>query len=196
MGAQPDWIIVGLGNPGQQYTRTRHNIGAEAVKRLAEECHADPLKSRHSCELWQAELPAQAGDSASLLLAVPIAYMNQSGKPVSKLTKCFGLRNPEQLVIVHDELDLPPGRMRLKLGGGLGGHNGLTDIRTQLRTADFTRIRLGVGKPPSKEQGAQYVLARPSPAERELLDDATRQAMESIREMVANGLAAAVSRQS
>jgi len=196
-GPKPDWLIIGLGNPGAEFRDTRHNIGADVVALLASELKATKQKSRHGCELWQASLPAPASEGeTNLLLAQPTTYMNHSGEAVRGLVRHWRFYDWERLVIVHDELDLPPGRMRIKAGGGLGGHNGLVSIRSRLGASDFTRIRVGVGKPPSKELGADYVLSAPPPEERELLQHAKQTAVDTMLEMVTMGLEAAISRQS
>jgi len=125
-------------------------------------------------------------------LAVPTTYMNESGTAVRALAKRFGITDPESIVIVHDELDLPPGTVRLKTGGGLAGHNGLRSIATHLHSSDFLRVRIGVGKPPSAERGASHVLGRPPRAARDLLAVAVETAADSVERIAAEGIDAAM----
>jgi PTH1 family peptidyl-tRNA hydrolase len=125
-------------------------------------------------------------------LAVPTTYMNESGTAVRALAKRFGITDPESIVIVHDELDLPPGTVRLKTGGGLAGHNGLRSIATHLHSSDFLRVRIGVGKPPSAERGASHVLGRPPRAVRDLLAAAVETAADSVERIAADGIDAAM----
>ena len=185
-------LVVGLGNPGAKFHRTRHNIGAEAVKLLAKRLGATPVKSRDKAEAWLAEAGGE-----TLLLACPTTYMNLSGEAVLKLARRCKIAvggGVEELLIVHDELDIPPGRIKLKAGGGLGGHHGLESIRNHLRTADFLRLRIGIGKPPSKEEGADHVLSRPPPEERKLLEEAAERAGDTVLSIAADGFDFAVSR--
>lgn len=127
-------------------------------------------------------------------LAVPTTYMNESGTAVRPLMRRFGIGDPAQLVVVHDELDLPPGRIRVKLGGGLAGHKGLASIRAHLHSADFVRVRIGIGRPPGRQSGADFVLRRPSRAEREQLDVAVWQAADAVETIVTEGADAAMNR--
>jgi peptidyl-tRNA hydrolase, PTH1 family len=125
-------------------------------------------------------------------LAVPTTYMNDSGSSVRSLATRFGIDEPTSIVIVHDELDLPPGTVRLKAGGGLAGHNGLRSVQTHLHTSDFQRVRIGVGKPPSAAQGASHVLRRPPKAVRELLAASVQTAADAVERIVADGMEAAM----
>lgn len=125
-------------------------------------------------------------------LAVPTTYMNDSGSSVRSLATRFGIDEPASIVIVHDELDLPPGTVRLKAGGGLAGHNGLRSVQSHLHSSDFVRVRIGVGKPPSAAQGASHVLRRPPKAVRELLGASVQTAADAVERIVADGMDAAV----
>jgi PTH1 family peptidyl-tRNA hydrolase len=125
-------------------------------------------------------------------LAVPTTYMNDSGSSVRSLATRFGIDEPASIVIVHDELDLPPGSVRLKAGGGLAGHNGLRSVQSHLHSSDFLRVRIGVGKPPSAAQGASHVLRRPPKAVRELLGASVQTAADAVERIVADGMDAAV----
>jgi PTH1 family peptidyl-tRNA hydrolase len=125
-------------------------------------------------------------------LAIPTTYMNESGTAVRGLTKRFGIEDPASVVVVHDELDLPPGTVKLKSGGGLAGHNGLRSVSSHLHTNDFLRVRIGVGKPPSAAQGASHVLRRPPKAVRELLAVSVEIAADAVERIAADGLEAAM----
>ena len=125
-------------------------------------------------------------------LAIPTTYMNDSGSSVRSLSTRFGIDEPSSIVIVHDELDLPPGTVRLKAGGGLAGHNGLRSVQSHLHSSDFVRVRIGVGKPPSAAQGASHVLRRPPKAVSELLGASVQTAADAVERIVADGMDAAV----
>jgi peptidyl-tRNA hydrolase, PTH1 family len=125
-------------------------------------------------------------------LAVPTTYMNDSGSSVRSLATRFGIDEPGSIVIVHDELDLPPGTVRLKAGGGLAGHNGLRSVQSHLHSSDFLRVRIGVGKPPSAAQGASHVLRRPPKAVRELLAVSVQTAADAVERIVADGMESAM----
>ena len=170
-----DLVVVGLGNPGDKFVGSRHNVGAEAVELLAHR-HGQSLgKSR------EAALAAEIRvDGRRVVLAFPQTFMNKSGEAVRALVRRWSIvEHLDRLVVIHDELDLPPGRIKVKHGGGLAGHNGLSSIKSHLRTAEFTRIRIGVGKPPHAGAGVDYVLKRPGRADRELLDDAVERAADA-----------------
>ena len=185
--APADLLVVGLGNPGKEYERSRHNVGAEVVKRLAT-AHGGALKAGK-----ERALVAEVRITDQLVaLAFPTTFMNLSGESVVKLVRRYGIEDPAQIVIVQDELDLPPGTVRVKLGGGLAGHNGLRSVAQHLKTQDFTRVRIGVGKPPSKEHGASHVLNRIPKAERELLDESIVRAAEAVELIAARGVDAAM----
>ena len=183
------WLVVGLGNPGKKYERTRHNVGQEAVELLASRHGTSLREGRDKAMVGEISLP---GDQ-KVILAVPLTFMNESGQAVRPLVKRHNLKPdeiPTRLVIVHDELDLEPGIVRVKAGGGLAGHNGLRSITSHLATQDYLRVRIGVGKPPSAEQGADHVLRRIPPAERTVLDDAVARAADAVESLVSKGLAA------
>ncbi len=170
-----DLVVVGLGNPGDKFVGSRHNVGAEVVELLAER-HGQVLgKSR------QAALVAEVRvDGKRVVLAFPQTFMNKSGEAVRALVRRWNIaEHLDRLVVVHDELDLPPGRIKVKFGGGLAGHYGLSSIKAHLHSAEFTRIRIGVGKPPDSRAGADYVLKRPGRADRDSLDDAVERAAEA-----------------
>lgn len=184
-GSRPSYVIVGLGNPGPAYARTRHNVGAELVDRFASELGADLKRTRGQARVVDAEL-----EGHPVVLAIPTTYMNDSGRAVARLVRKQGIK-PDHLVVVQDELDLPPGRVRFKSGGGTAGHNGLESIAASLRSRDFLRLRIGVGKPPSKEEGADHVLSKMTLDDRELIDNAITRGREALRVLVRDGLDAA-----
>ena len=140
----------------------------------------------------QAQVTALTVGGKRVALAVPTTFMNESGQAVRGLAKRFGIASAEDIVIVHDELDLPPGTVRLKAGGGLAGHNGLRSISSHLHSSDFLRVRIGVGKPPSATQGASHVLGRPAKAVRELLGGAIETAADAVERIASEGIDAAM----
>ena len=188
-GSPIEWLIVGLGNPGEQYARTRHNVGAECVELLAERCDAKLRAGKDSALTAEVLL---GSEHARSVLAFPLTYMNESGRSVSGLVRRYGIEHPERIVVVHDELDLEPGVLRLKSGGGLAGNNGLRSIAQHLKTQDFLRVRIGIGKPPNKERGASHVLTRVPKRQRELLDVAIAEAADAVVDIVDDGIEAAM----
>ena len=155
-GSASTLVIVGLANPGPEYEGTRHNVGGDAVRLLADRRDVRlSIERRQRCV--SATIPTARGP---VTLAVPVTFMNESGAALPPLLRRTSLEDLTHLVIAHDELDLEPGRLQLKLGGGLAGHNGLRSIASALGTQDFSRLRIGIGKPPNKDRGADYVLAR------------------------------------
>ena len=153
-------VIVGLANPGSEYEGSRHNVGGDAVRMVARRRDVD-----FSLERRQRALSVTIDTARGpVTLAIPTTFMNESGAAVTPLLRRTSLVDLRHLVIAHDELDLEPGRLQLKQGGGLAGHNGLRSIAHTLGTNEFARLRIGIGKPPTKEQGASYVLQRPTGA--------------------------------
>ncbi|MGD0852157.1 MAG: aminoacyl-tRNA hydrolase [Acidimicrobiales bacterium] len=159
-GSASTLVIVGLANPGSEFEGSRHNVGGDAVRLLAER-RGVQLRHESRQRALSATVPTERGP---VTLAVPTTFMNESGAALAPLLRRTSLEDLTHLVIAHDELDLEPGRLQLKFGGGLAGHNGLRSIAKTLGTQDFSRLRIGIGKPPSKEQGADYVLQRPTGA--------------------------------
>ena len=184
-------LVVGLSNPGADYESTRHNVGGDAVRVLSKRHGTGRLRPEKGQRAIVEEV--SIGD-ARVVLAVPTTYMNESGAAVRPLMRRFGIDDPARVVVVHDELDLLPGRIRVKLGGGLAGHKGLQSIRDHLHTAEFVRVRIGIGKPPGRQSGADYVLRRPGKAERELLDGSIEAAADAVEILVADGVDAAMNR--
>lgn len=181
------WIVVGLGNPGPDYAATRHNIGHLVVELLAERAGAKfKAHRRGRCDVAETRLGGLPGVRA--VLARPRTYMNLSGGPVAALSQFFKVA-PERVVAIHDELDLPYGALRIKLGGGDNGHNGLRSMRSALGTGDFHRIRFGVGRPPGRMEPAAYVLKPWSAAERKDLDVNVERTADAVEALLVNGLA-------
>ena len=187
-GTPADLLVVGLGNPGDEYRGSRHNLGAEVVDLLAGR-HGGRLRKRKE----RALVDEVTIDGKRVALAVPLTYVNDSGRAVGALVRRFGVA-PEQLVVVHDELDLPVAELKVKSGGGLAGHNGLWSIVEHLHTQDFQRVRLGVGKPVSKERGADHVLNRFGKRERAEVDVTVEQAADAVEVIVREGVDAAMNR--
>jgi PTH1 family peptidyl-tRNA hydrolase len=183
-------VVVGLGNPGPEYAGTRHNLGADAVRRLAERCGTGLRPERGT----NASTALVRRGERSMVLAVPQTYMNDSGLAVRSLARRYGAGELSRVVVVHDELDLEPGVVRVKEGGGIAGHNGLRSIAQHLHSRDFLRVRVGIGKPPGRAQGVDHVLRRPSAKERQLIEVAVEEAADAVEEIWANGPAAAMNR--
>jgi PTH1 family peptidyl-tRNA hydrolase len=184
-----DALVVGLGNPGKEYARTRHNVGEETIQLLASRADARLKSGRDRALVADARIAGKR-----VVLAFPTTYMNESGQAVGALMRRHKLTEPGRLIVVHDELDLAPGTVRVKVGGGLAGNNGLRSIVQHVHTHDFVRIRIGIGKPPSKERGAHHVLSRIPLAEREALDVAIQLAADAVEVLVTDGADAAMQR--
>ncbi|HEY5266691.1 MAG TPA: aminoacyl-tRNA hydrolase [Acidimicrobiales bacterium] len=162
-GAKSTLLIVGLANPGSEYEGSRHNVGGDALKLVVQRRGAQLTLERRQ-RAMNVTLTTPRGP---VTLAIPTTFMNESGAALPPLLRRTSIDDLSKLVVVHDELDLEPGRLQVKFGGGLAGHNGLRSIAQTLGTQDFARLRVGIGKPPSKEQGADYVLRRPTGKRRE-----------------------------
>lgn len=183
-------IVLGLGNPGSSYEKTRHNLGAMAIAEVAAR-HGISLVPNLRSKSLLAEVKV---GSEVVALAFPQTYMNNSGQSLKGLTKKYPLTSPEQLVVVHDELDLPPGVVRVKKGGGVAGHNGLKSIVAFFGSSDFLRVRIGIGRPMASNATVSYVLAVPTSKERELLVAAANQAADAVEEIIVNGPEVAMNR--
>ena len=182
--------MVGLGNPGDEYEGTRHNVGVEVVLELAERYGGSLRKSKEAALADELRIGEHR-----VAVAFPQTYMNRSGESVRPLVRRYGIEDLGRLVIVHDELDLEPGRLKVKVGGGLGGHNGLRSIRDHLKSTDFVRIRLGVGRPPSdRMRTADWVLKRPGRADRDVLDDVVELAADACEMLLVDTAEAAMNR--
>ena len=188
-GTPADLLVVGLGNPGSEYEGSRHNVGAEVIDVLAER-HGGTLKrSKERALTTEVRI-----DDRRVALAFPQTFMNLSGESVAMLVKRHGITDPERIVIVQDELDLPLARVKVKRGGGLAGHNGLRSIKAHLHTDAFLRVRIGVGKPATKEHGVDHVLKRVSKRDRVELDVAVERAADAVELILTEGIDAAMNR--
>jgi PTH1 family peptidyl-tRNA hydrolase len=190
------WLVVGLGNPGPRYAGNRHNVGALVIDELASRHGGARLKSHKAraavAEVRLGVLPGGAPGPRAVL-AVPSSFMNESGGPVKALMQFYGV-DPDHLVVLHDELDIPAGEVRLKRGGGEGGHNGLRSVSSALGTKDYTRVRVGIGRPPGRMEPADFVLRDFSPTERKELPFLVADAADAAEQLVAEGLTAAQQR--
>src|SRR5439155_13837548 len=164
-GTPADLLFVGLGNPEAEYQGTRHNLGADVVDLLAERSGERLRRGKERALVAETRI-----DDQRVVLAFPQTYVNESGQSVAALVRRHGIEDLLRLVVVHDELDLPTGRVKIKVGGGTAGNNGLESLKTHLHDTGFVRIRIGVDKPPGRMAGADYVLRRPGKAERQSLD--------------------------
>jgi peptidyl-tRNA hydrolase, PTH1 family len=181
-------LVVGLGNPGEDFAKTRHNLGAEVVEILAKRHDGRLRKGKERALVAEVRI-----DGRRVALAVPMTYMNESGMAVRALARRFDVE-PAQIVVVHDELDLPPAALKVKAGGGLAGHNGLRSIVAHLKTDEFLRVRLGVGKPVSKEYGADHVLNRFGKRERAEIDVTLQEAADAVEMILTDGVDAAMTK--
>ncbi len=179
-------IIVGLGNPGEKYAATRHNIGFDVADELARRAHV--TFSRHKKSGADVATARLAG--RTVYLAKPQSYMNLSGQPTAALARFFSVA-PTDVIAVHDELDIPFGAVRLKRGGGEGGHNGLRSLTQHLGTKDYLRVRAGIGRPPGRQDAADYVLKAFSAAERKEVPLLVTNAADAVELLVSGDLEAA-----
>jgi PTH1 family peptidyl-tRNA hydrolase len=179
------WLVVGLGNPGPTYAGTRHNAGAMVADVLAER-----VRGRFKSHKARADVVETRFGDERVVLAKPRSYMNESGGPVVALRDFFKLP-VERIIAVHDELDLDFGTLRLKLGGGDNGHNGLKSLRRSLGSGEFHRVRVGIGRPPGRQDPADWVLRDFSPTERKELGLHIERAADAVEALIADGLASA-----
>lgn len=187
------WLIVGLGNPGSKYERNRHNIGFMVVDELARRCGASSFKSKFGGEFTSGMYRAD-----KVLLLKPMEFMNVSGHAVSRACQFYNVE-PERVLVVHDEIDFEPGRIKVKNGGGHGGHNGLRSIIKQLGDNSFARVRCGVGRPPgpavksaADNRVANYVLSDFPKAQQAVVDETIAWAAGAVETVVAEGVTAAM----
>jgi peptidyl-tRNA hydrolase, PTH1 family len=176
------WLVVGLGNPGDRYAGTRHNAGALTLDLMAERVGGRWKAHKSRCEVVEGRV---AGVPA--VLAKPTTYMNESGGPVANAAKFFSVPL-DRIVVVHDELDLPFATVRVKQGGGDGGHNGLRSVTSSLHGKDYLRVRVGIGRPPGRQDPADYVLKPFSAAERKDLDWLVDHAADAAESLLTRGL--------
>ena len=188
--AENTWLVVGLGNPGAQYAGNRHNVGQMV---------ADELAGRIGASFKTHKTPSRVAEGflrpggPKLVIAKPNGYMNTSGGPVSALLKFYSL-SADRLIVVHDELDIPFDTVRLKRGGGHGGHNGLRDIQKATGSPEFTRVRVGIGRPPGRQDAADFVLKDFSGTERQALPNLLSDAADAVEAIASDGLVAAQQR--
>ncbi|WP_217134285.1 aminoacyl-tRNA hydrolase [Leucobacter chinensis] len=178
------WLVVGLGNPGAKYESTRHNVGQMALDVLAGRIGGS--YSAHKAGARVLEGRVMPG-GPKYILAKPNSFMNLSGGPVSSLAKFYGIA-PERIIVLHDELDIEAHTLKLKSGGGHGGHNGLRDIAKALGTPDFIRVRIGVGRPPGRQDPADFVLSPFAAGERDDLGVTLELAADAVERIVDAGL--------
>lgn len=184
------WLVVGLGNPGPRYEATRHNVGQMVVDELASrrgERFREHKAGARVVETW-----LRPGADRMVLTKLN-SFMNLSGAPVGALAKFYSVE-PERIVVVHDELDIPFDTVKLKVGGGHGGHNGIRDIARVLTTPDFPRVRVGIGRPPGRQDPADWVLSPFSPTERPNLPILIDDAADAVEQLIGEGLLAAQQR--
>jgi len=184
------WLVVGLGNPEAEYGGTRHNVGADVVRLLAQRLGASFKPHRVQAQVADT-FDRPGGTPLSLIL--PFGYMNTSGGPVQQAMAFYKVPG-DRMVVVHDDLDLDLGRLRLKMGGGTGGHNGLKDIQRRCGGPSFLRCRIGIGRPPGRQDPADFVLRRFSAQDREVIDGTIERAADATLDLIAQGLEAAQNR--
>ena len=184
----PVWLVVGLGNPGPSYAGHRHNVGHLVVDELASRM-GSPFRAHKSgrAEVVEGRLGAPGTDAPRVVLAKARSYMNDSGGPVKQLATFYKVP-PERLVAIHDELDIPFDTLRVKRGGGDNGHNGLRSMRSSLGTGEFFRVRVGIGRPPGRQDVADFVLSNYSSAERKVLPFQVDTAADAVESLIAEGL--------
>lgn len=176
----PIQLIVGLANPGKDYDATRHNAGAWWLQALCQQYGITlQIQSKLQAQVGQATI-----GNAKFRCAIPSTYMNHSGQAVNSIAKYFDIP-ADEILVAHDELDFPPGVIRLKTGGGHGGHNGLRDIVPQLGTPNFHRLRIGIGHPGNKDLVADYVLSNPSKHDKQLIDTAIEDSLSCVPAILA-----------
>lgn len=183
------WLVVGLGNPGPTYAGTRHNVGYLVLDELVRRVGGS-LKAHKTgrADVLEGRLAAPGADAPRVVLGRGRCYMNESGGPVKALAQFYGVE-PDHLIVVHDELDIPFGTLRVKLGGGDNGHNGLRSLRSSFGTGDFYRVRAGIGRPPGRQDTADFVLSGYSTVERKELPFQVDRAADAVETLIESGLA-------
>ena len=192
-GSEDMYVVVGLGNPGPNYAQTRHNVGHMVVAQLADQLGVRLSAHRATRTIHATARTGFGAQSKRLVLATCESYMNTSGGPVSQLLRYYHVA-PENLIVVHDDLDLQFAELKLKRGGGEGGHNGLKSISSSLGTKDYIRMRLGIGRPPARMNPADYVLQKFAKAEATELEISIREAADAVIDVIENGLEPATMR--
>lgn len=178
------WLVVGLGNPGPKYAGHRHNIGVVVIEELATDRGVNLKSHKSGCLV---------GEAGGMVLARPTSYMNESGRPVAGLLR-FYKGDPGRLIVVHDELDIPFGDIRVKSGGGVAGHNGLKSVAQHLGTKEFVRVRFGISRPPGQRDAAAHVLSDFTKQEREELPRLIERAVTAVETIVEHGIERAMNR--
>ena len=190
MASDDRWLVVGLGNPGPEYAGNRHNVGQMVLDELASRFSGTFKAHRSNARVAKGRL---VPGGTRFVLAKPNSYMNTSGGPTAGLLSYYSI-DPAQLIVVHDELDIPFDTVRLKFGGGHGGHNGIRDIVAASGTPDFTRVRVGIGRPPGRQSAADFVLRDFASTERAALPNLLADAADAVELIAADGLTAAQQR--
>lgn len=180
-------VIVGLGNPGEEYAHTRHNAGFEVIDLLAKRWGVSYWKNTCGALVGEAKVRLASGDVEKVILAKPQSFMNLSGGPVSHLCRYYE-EDPAELIVIHDELDINPGTVRVKKGGGHAGHNGLRSIIEKLGTRDFLRVRTGIGRPPGRMSVVDFVLQAPKKEAKDDFDEACVLAADAVESLLNEGL--------
>lgn len=182
------WLVVGLGNPGPAYAKHRHNVGHLVVDRMAARASVKLSVSRGMrAEIAELRVGPPGPDASRLIAAKSRVYMNETGGPVSKLLKYYKI-TPASMIVIHDELDIDPGQLRVKFGGGDNGHNGLRSIRASIGTGDFYRVRIGVGRPPGRQPAADYLLSNVPLSQRADLAVEVERAADAVESLILAGL--------
>lgn len=181
------YAVIGLGNPGEEYAHTRHNAGFDTVDVLASAWGVTYWKTTCGSLVAEGKMRKSDGTVEKVILAKPQSFMNLSGGPVSHVCKEYGV-TPEELIVIHDELDINPGSVRVKKGGGHAGHNGLRSIIEKLGTRDFMRVRVGVGRPPGKMKVADFVLSTPRKDAKEEFEASCDRASQAVESLINRGL--------
>lgn len=181
------WLVVGLGNPGPGYAATRHNVGQMVLDELAERGRLTFKSHKTNATVAEGRI---APGGPRFILAKPNTFMNVSGGPVAQLLRFYSLE-PSQLIVVQDELDIPFDTLKLKFGGGHGGHNGVRDVISAIGTGDFARVRVGVGRPPGSSGAADHVLKGFSSTERKTLPNLVADAADAVEQIAGEGMTAA-----
>jgi len=184
-------VIVGLGNPGDRYTRTRHNVGARVIERASTQWSI-PLKTAGPARLGTGRI-GPADKPVEVALAIPLTWMNQSGTAVVELLARLG-GTPQDLTVIHDDLDMEPGRLRLKRSGGAGGHNGVSSIMTELTSDQFSRLKIGIGRPAPGTDSADYVLELFTKDDAAVIETSIEQAVQALECALVEGMDAAMNR--
>jgi len=183
-----EWLLVGLGNPGPKYARTRHNVGFHIVDRLAQAEGLTFDQRRYDALLARGRI-----EGVAVALVKPQTYMNLSGRAVAPLARFYKIP-PQNLLVIYDDIDLPPARLRLRLKGGAGGHKGMTSLIEQLGTRDFPRLRVGIGRPAGRLPVEAYVLQPFTPAEWEAMEVTYQTALDALRDALRHGVEHAMNR--